>query len=325
MTQSGRSLAWRWIMLGLSLMFALAWPTLRPESRTWAAWTPPLWVAGLVWLAWCTKNWLLGLITGLTAIFHPDNPTAAVATPLGVQLASLTLAASWCAQWGELVSHPQAGWKSWLSWTLVGCAIAVPLSWQDRLFLGLTLGLFWLACGTLILLWGHYHSDTKTWRQWITLLSPAAVSGAALVSHWFWSAPETAASWQWDGHRVYEGWRGVMETFLHWPNWLGGIWVPSLLLIWAWWRTLRRAIRCAKQGNAPVALALTWFAPWIIARTLLDVSPMPAAVVPMAALLLGYLVFDLLQYTFEKMRLEPPISAQTSAATQPSQDKRYAS
>lgn len=305
MSETGRSLAWRWVMVMVA--FGFTWAVMRPADMTWGTWAPALWLAGLVWLGWSVKNWLLGLGTGLIVLLHPAAPWQGVTSGLGMHLAGLALVAAWCVQFGELVWHSQAGRRSWLSWTAVGGIIVLVATRQGLIALILALGLIWLSGLMFVLLCWHQHRGNKEVRKkWLALASLVLVTAVALTAHIFWPSHPTASLEEIVWPTVWSRWQQGVESFLPWPNWLGGIWIVTILLCWGWWRTIRRAWRCAKEGKPPAGLVLTLAALLLVFPHLFDPEGRPEGIMPVAAMLLGYLVFDTLQSTFERMRLEPP-------------------
>ncbi|MCS7167112.1 MAG: hypothetical protein RMI91_08020 [Gemmatales bacterium] len=306
MQTRAQSLVWPWVVFLMSLAFALAWPQWRPTTMSVESWMPSLWIAGLVWLAWKVKNWLLGVLTGLVAIFHPETVGKDFQAALGEQLTGLVLLAAWCAQVVELVWHPSAGWRSWLAWTLVGCVLAIVMRWHDAVTFSFAQTLLWSCCLSVsgLVLW--YGGEQKWNRCAYAWCSVVAVAACVTLCYWVWPS-QTGSGWPFSTWAdVRHTWNQALGKFLNLPlSWLER-WALTLLLVWAWWRTLRRAWRCAQLGMAPSSLVLTWAAPLLVVRILLAPSQHVGLFIPIGMLLLGYLSFDLLHGMFERMRLEPP-------------------
>jgi len=311
MPETQRSLTWRWGMLVLTIAFAWAWPTTRPANMEWVSWVPAVWLAGFVWLGWSVKNWLLGLIVGLIALFHPSEPMRGVAgSSLGLQLAGLPLVAAWCAQLGELVWHPQAGRKSWAAWTVVGGMILLLVGKQGLLALALALALLWASALAFVLLWWwRQRGKEQRVKKLLALASPIVISGMALAAQFVWPSRYTTAPLTIHWKSVLLNWPAAVASFLPLPGYPLSVWLVTAFLVWGWWRSWRRSWQCAREEKPPAALTLALSAPLLAWMSLADTN---ISLAPLAAMLLGYLVFDVLQSTLEKMRLPPPDASQSA-------------
>ncbi len=113
---------------------------------------------------------------------------------------------------------------------------------------------------------------------------------------------------------TWHGVKGFWDLGLEGAFWIAW-WVAGLILVYSWWRTLRRGWKRSRAGTAPVSWGLTIFAILASGVTTLTVPPNADAdalaraftpLIPWCVLLGGFLIFDVLHGLGESLVLAPP-------------------
>lgn len=268
-------------------------------------WLLLLGLASIALVGYLVQGVALALMAGVLIGIHPrifEDPLLGYNVRLA-DSCSLVACAFVLLAWRQAQERSFVWWK-WLL-LFAGLSCSVGFAWRLERLAGLeaAIGVFAML-GLIAPLTRVFGAFRTGWPNLVVmtalgLLVPVAAFGVAQDFTTFqpdyWQEP--------DWPTVAHAWQSGLEgTFLvHWC-------ISEPVILWGWWRTLRRGWRQQSRGEAPAVWTVSCFS--LLAGLVPFFAPAPSRALPTIMVwgifLVIFLVFDILQAVGERLVLQPP-------------------